>query len=118
MFVINNLQHEILFPAGLVPPHGDGRAFHILYLQRHIGVVLVWKKEKGNYGLNYSEVLAIQRENRRVVSGWVLSKKWRNKLALEKIQIINTVLTYCICSIVITWNAVHETNRSGRRSDV
>lgn len=31
-------QHEILFPAGLAAPHGDGRALDILHLQGHIRV--------------------------------------------------------------------------------
>lgn len=34
-------QHEVLFPAGLVAAHGDGRALHILHLERHVGVELV-----------------------------------------------------------------------------
>lgn len=34
----NHSQHEILFPAGLAPPHSDGRALDILHLQSHICV--------------------------------------------------------------------------------
>ena len=47
VFVFNNLQHEILFPAWLVPPHSNSCAFDILHLQRDVGVELVWNKEKG-----------------------------------------------------------------------
>lgn len=39
--VFNDLQHKILFPAGLVPPHRDSCAFDILHLQRHVGVELI-----------------------------------------------------------------------------
>lgn len=31
-------QHEILLPAGLAAPHGDGRALDILHLQGHVRV--------------------------------------------------------------------------------
>lgn len=33
-----DLQHEILLPAGLAPPHSDGRALDILHLQSHVCV--------------------------------------------------------------------------------
>ena len=39
--VFNNLQHEILLPAWLVPPDGNSCAFDILNLQRDVGVELV-----------------------------------------------------------------------------
>lgn len=38
-------QHEVLLPAGLVTTHCDGCALHILHLQRHVGVKLVWNNK-------------------------------------------------------------------------
>lgn len=36
------LQHEVLFPAGLVTSHSYRRAFHILHFQGHICIEFIW----------------------------------------------------------------------------